>query len=287
VPTGGGIVIRALCLRQVGEVRSKDKAPLLTHNTPHPTLPLPSSSTAAGSSSLSRQSTSPHSDHYQVPQSNHTPDRHHIHPMVLCCTRRVTFNLRSIEATPLTPSKCPSCQSLPLKNVPDSLPPRHLAGIVNSTCSTKLNQMETSSFRSSSKPLKATRCDIPRTTCGQQKHSLNLESDMENNGTDTPSGTTTTSSGRTWLSGRLMAQTTTPSGLGGTPTMPQPSGTTTLQMLKGPVGTNHLRKVACLYQSITRTYNSIPKDSSTLLPSIDSYITTLALAALSDIDNAP
>jgi hypothetical protein len=61
---------------------------------------------------------------------------------------------------------------------------------------------------------------------------------------------------------------------------PRPSGGTTLQMLKGPAGTEHLREVARLYNSITRTYNSIPKDSSTILPSVDSYIATLALASL-------
>ena len=60
-----------------------------------------------------------------------------------------------------------------------------------------------------------------------------------------------------------------------------------LQMLKGPISTEHLRRVAHLYQSISHTYNSIPKDSSTLLPSIDAYIATLALASLSDIDHAP
>ena len=59
-----------------------------------------------------------------------------------------------------------------------------------------------------------------------------------------------------------------------------------LQMLKGPVGTEHLRKVARLYNSITRTYNSIPKDSSTILPSVDSYIATLTLIALSESDHA-
>jgi hypothetical protein len=57
-------------------------------------------------------------------------------------------------------------------------------------------------------------------------------------------------------------------------------------MLKGPVSTEHLQRVTRLYQSITRTYNSIPKDSSTLLPSVDAYIVTLALASLSDLDHA-
>jgi hypothetical protein len=57
-------------------------------------------------------------------------------------------------------------------------------------------------------------------------------------------------------------------------------------MLKGPVGTEHLRQVAAYYHSICRTYNSIPKNSSTLLPSVDSYIATLTLIALSESDHA-
>jgi hypothetical protein len=57
-------------------------------------------------------------------------------------------------------------------------------------------------------------------------------------------------------------------------------------MLKGPVGTEHLRQVAAYYHSICHTYNSIPKNSSTLLPSIDSYIATLALITLGESNHA-
>jgi hypothetical protein len=116
---------------------------------------------------------------------------------------------------------------------------------------------------------------------------------MENNGTAipgttaTPGGTTTGSSGHTQPLGQPTDQTTMPSAQRGTETTPQPSGATTLQMLKGPISTEHLQRVVHLYWSITHMYNSIPKDSSTLLPSIDSYITTLALATLSNFNLAP
>jgi hypothetical protein len=190
------IIIKALHLGQEGEVRSEDKAPFLTRNTHHPTLSFPSSATSAGSSSISHQSASPHSDHHRVSQSSHTPDHHLLYPTLLQHTQRVTFNLRSIEATPLMTSKHLSCRSLPLNNVPDSLLPRLRAGIANSTCSTKSNQTQTSSSRSSSKPLKAIRCGIPRTACGRQKHSLSQGSNMENKGTTIP-GTTLTTGGST------------------------------------------------------------------------------------------
>ena len=111
---------------------------------------------------------------------------------------------------------------------------------------------------------------------------------MENNETPTSGATQNLegSSGHTWLSGTPSDQTTTPSSQGGTVTMLLPSGGTTLQMLKGPIGTEHLQQVTSYYHSIIHTYNSIPKDSSTLLPSVDSYIATLALIALSETDHA-
>jgi hypothetical protein len=77
------IIIKALRLRQEREVRSEDKAPFLTHNTCHHTLPLLSSTTSTGSSSLSRQSANPHSDHHQVSRSGHTPDCHLLNPTLL------------------------------------------------------------------------------------------------------------------------------------------------------------------------------------------------------------
>jgi hypothetical protein len=114
---------------------------------------------------------------------------------------------------------------------------------------------------------------------------------MENSGEDTippgmtmtPGGTATASSGHTQLSGQSLPRiTVTPSGPEGTLTTTPPSGGITLQMLQGSGGTEHLRKITHLHQSITRTYNSIPKDSSTILPSVDLYIATLALAAYTE-----
>ena len=81
-PMDEGTTIRTLQLGQ-GEARSKDKALFLTHNTCHPTLPLPSTTASAGSSSISCQSTTPHSDCHQVSRSSHTPDCHFHYPTLL------------------------------------------------------------------------------------------------------------------------------------------------------------------------------------------------------------
>jgi hypothetical protein len=82
-PMKEDIIIKALHLGQEGEVGSGDRAPFLTHNTRHPTLPLLSTITSAGSHSISCQSTSPCSDRHQVSQSSHTPDCHLLYPTLL------------------------------------------------------------------------------------------------------------------------------------------------------------------------------------------------------------
>ena len=58
-------------------------------------------------------------------------------------------------------------------------------------------------------------------------------------------------------------------------------------MLQGPGGTEHLRRLSRLHQSITRIFHNIPQDSSTIFPSVDSYIATLTLATVTEaIENA-
>jgi hypothetical protein len=56
------------------------------------------------------------------------------------------------------------------------------------------------------------------------------------------------------------------------------SGNTILQMLQGQEGTRHLERLSHLRNTITQIFDSIPRNSSTILPSIDSYIATLAFA---------
>ena len=58
-------------------------------------------------------------------------------------------------------------------------------------------------------------------------------------------------------------------------------------MLQGPGGTEHLRRLSRLHQSITHIYHNIPQDSSTIFPSVDSYIATLTLATITEaLENA-
>jgi hypothetical protein len=58
-------------------------------------------------------------------------------------------------------------------------------------------------------------------------------------------------------------------------------------MLQGPGGTEHLCRLSRLHQSVTRIYNNIPQDSSTIFPSVDSYIATLTLATITEaLENA-
>jgi hypothetical protein len=61
-----------------------------------------------------------------------------------------------------------------------------------------------------------------------------------------------------------------------------PSGDIILQMLQGPGGTRHLERLSRLHSTITQIYDSIPRDSSTILPSIDSYIATLTFATVTE-----
>jgi hypothetical protein len=168
-PVNERIVIKAIRLGQEGEARSGDKTPFSSRNTHLPTVPFPPPITTAGSSSISCQSASPHSDCRLVPQSSHTPDRHLLHSALLRSSRRFAYNLRSIEAMPLSPSKKLPCRSLPLKNVTASLQGSPFVGIANSTSSSKSDQ-KTSKFRSFSKPAKATECAGPKAACGHQKH---------------------------------------------------------------------------------------------------------------------
>jgi hypothetical protein len=60
-------------------------------------------------------------------------------------------------------------------------------------------------------------------------------------------------------------------------------------MLQGQEGTRHLERLSHLHNTITQIFDSIPHNSSTILPSVDSYIATLAFANLTELIalNAP
>jgi hypothetical protein len=60
-------------------------------------------------------------------------------------------------------------------------------------------------------------------------------------------------------------------------------------MLQGQEGTRHLERLSSLRNTITWIFDSIPRNSSTILPSIDSYIATLAFANITEFValNAP
>jgi hypothetical protein len=60
-------------------------------------------------------------------------------------------------------------------------------------------------------------------------------------------------------------------------------------MLQGQEGTRHLERLSHLCNTITQIFDSIPHNSSTILPSIDSYIATLAFANITELValNAP
>jgi hypothetical protein len=194
----------------------------------------------------------------------------------------------------LTPLLCPALRLK--KNKPNSLPPKVSATIASGTSSTtsSTSALEIDSSRSSRNLGKHPKPDTPepKTSCGLPMNHGCQENSLESNGADqtTHGGATIGYSGLTPPSERSSPQTTATTSAQSRISNSRPrSGDTILQMLQGQEGTRHLERLASLRNTITQIFDSIPHNSSTILPSVDSYITTLAFANITEFIalNAP
>jgi hypothetical protein len=193
----------------------------------------------------------------------------------------------------LTPLLSPALRP---RNKPNSLPPKVSVTTASGTSSTtsSTSALEIDSSRSSRNLGKDPKPDTPepKTSCGPPMNHGRQENSPESNGADqiTHGGTTIDYSGLTLPSERSSPQTTaTTSAQSRISNSRLCSGNTILQMLQGQEGTRHLERLSSLRNTITWIFDSIPRNSSTILPSIDSYIATLAFANITEFValNAP